>query len=143
MGRVSLEAPAVMTPRSWSRPPVAQVLEHASVTAAFITLAYLTHQTGGRDPHDMVRAIWICLLALLAVLPISTLAVSYLTPMQFAYSRDLSVWAYVAVLGTAVAAYVQQAPSRRLAVAVAVCVLGFYEFFQAFVPWRYKQDPGM
>ena len=80
------------------------------------------------------------LLALLAALPTTAVAVSYLTPTGFAYSRDLCVWSYAAVLGVVTLAYATTA-ARRLGILMFVCVLGFYDFFQAFVPWRYHGDP--
>jgi hypothetical protein len=143
-------------PLPWTR-RLAAAAEHGSVAVALGTLAVVVHQDGGRSPDLMVVVVLLCLpavvvtapwrrlppglLALLAFLPTTALVVSYLTPTQFAYARDLSVWAYVAALATAVAAYVRT-PQRRTGVVLYACLLGFYDVFAGFTAWHFHGDPG-
>lgn len=124
--------------------------EHLAVALALGSVFLLTARSGGRETALVPPAVLSCipaclvtrpwrrlpagLLLLLALLPTSALVVSYVTPTQFAYSRDLGVWSYGALLAAAIGAYAGTA-QRRLAVVLFLCVLGFYEFFEAFVPW--------
>lgn len=138
------------------RPSVAEVLEHVASVVALGTLAVVLAADAGRDTRVMVwvvvavlpavaftrpwRHVPTWLLWLFALLPASAVAVSYLTPTGFAYSRDLIVWAYAAELGVVTAAYARTL-ARRAAVVLFVSLLGFYDFFQGFVPWRSGGDP--
>src|SRR5438067_8169627 len=145
-----------MGPASLRRPTVAELGEHVPAVVAIGTLAVVLHADAGRDTSVMVWVLLACLPALLfsrpwryvsgwllwllAALPLTAVAVSYLTPTGFAYSRDLCIWAYASVLGVVGLSYVRS-PGRRVGVLAFVCLLGFYDFFQAFIPWRYHQDP--
>lgn len=130
--------------------PASALAEHVSFIVLLGSLLLVTLASGGRDQGVMAPAMMATLpalvltapwrrlpwwaLALPALLPAAALAVSYVTPMQFSYSRDLAVWVYAAVVGVATASYARTR-DRRLAVILFVLVLAFYEFWRALVPW--------
>lgn len=124
--------------------------EHAAFWLALASLAAALVADGGRRAEVMPFVVLACLpavvctspwrrvhpaaLCALAFLPVAAIAVSMLTPMQFSYARDLSVWSLAAMLFACVASYCRT-EERRACVVLAVVLLGFAGFCQALTPW--------
>jgi O-antigen ligase len=140
-----------------SRPAPSELLEHGAAWVALGSLAVTLAADGGRQTSTVVWMVLACLpalllttpwrwvpstlLLLLAAVPTAAIVVCYLTPTKFAYSRDLIVFAYGAVLATVAASYVRT-PARRAALVLFVCGLGFYDYLEGFSAWRFHDDPG-
>lgn len=140
----------------WRRPSPTEAAEHVAVALAVAVFAWVVRSSGGRDVGVMAPAILLTLPAVIATrpwrrigpgvsllaasIPLGGLVVALVTPLHFSGSQVLASLTYGPLLFLAFAGYTRGA-LRGTALAGALCIAGFWEYWQAFVPWRAGGTP--
>jgi O-antigen ligase len=135
---------------------VMDALEHLGVLAVlFFWAVPFVKATGGRGVHTELLFCIALVVALLltrawrsaeastvlsALVALAALLVCVIAPSGW-YGSDVAVEYGLAAAVYVIARRYVRSDDRRDLVAAAICVAGFYEFWQAFTPWRGSGSP--